>query len=322
MCAPRRGAVGVAAAGFVDAPGARVRFAPHLSWRDEPLRDRLGDRFGLPVLVANDANAALWGEARFGAARGADHVLMVTLGTGIGGALLVGGRAAHRAQRHGRRVRPHAGRAGRPSVRVRAPGLLGAVLLGQGAGPVRPRGRVGRPGQALMEAASHGEPVAQGAFVEVGRWLGIGLADLVAAFDPDLVLVGGGVSAAGELLLEPARRTFAEAWWAAATARSRGSWPPDWVHWPGSSVPPTWPPARRSRGSRHAVATLRVMTYNILLGGHRGAPLHDLVRTVAPDVLLVNESPSARCCGAGTPSGWPGCGACDTSRAAALRART
>ncbi|HEY5421247.1 MAG TPA: ROK family protein [Marmoricola sp.] len=204
-------AVGVAAAGFVDAPGARVRFAPHLSWRDEPLRDRLGARLGLPVLVANDANAALWGEARFGAARGADHVLMVTLGTGIGGALLVGGRL--HTGRNGMagefghmRVVPD----GRP-CECGHTGCWEQYCSGKAlARFAREAGSVAL-GQALMEAASHGEPVAQGAFVEVGRWLGIGLADLVAAFDPDLVLVGGGVSAAGELLLQPARRTFAEA---------------------------------------------------------------------------------------------------------------
>ena len=112
--------VGVAAAGFVDRDGQRVRFAPHLPWRDEPLAARLGERFGNrvlgDVLVDNDANAALWAEARFGAAQETRDAVMVTLGTGIGGALLENGMLHPRCQRHGGRVRSHAGRAGRAGV--------------------------------------------------------------------------------------------------------------------------------------------------------------------------------------------------------------
>ena len=104
-------------------------------------------------------------------------------------------------------------------------------------------------GTALTEAAEYGEPVAMGAFAEVGRWLGVGLADLVAAFDPDLVLVGEESRPRASCCSSPPVVRSRRRWSAAATARSRGSCPPDWVHWPVSSVPPTWPPARRSRGS-------------------------------------------------------------------------
>ena len=83
--------VGVGAAGFVAADRATVVFAPHLSWRNEPLRASLGERIDLPISIDNDANAALWAEHRFGAARGATHAVMITLGTGIGGAIIVGG---------------------------------------------------------------------------------------------------------------------------------------------------------------------------------------------------------------------------------------
>src|SRR5690606_37144113 len=84
-------AVGIGAAGFVDGTQSSVLFAPHLAWRNEPLRDAVRKRVGLPVVVDNDANAAAWAECRFGAAQGESHVVCVTLGTGIGGALVLDG---------------------------------------------------------------------------------------------------------------------------------------------------------------------------------------------------------------------------------------
>ena len=84
-------AVGIGAAGFVDGTRSSVLFAPHLAWRHEPLRDAVERRLGLPVVVENDANAAAWAEWRFGAAQGESHVVMVNLGTGIGGALILDG---------------------------------------------------------------------------------------------------------------------------------------------------------------------------------------------------------------------------------------
>ncbi|MDP9436048.1 MAG: ROK family protein, partial [Actinomycetota bacterium] len=84
-------AVGIGAAGFVDVTRSTVLFAPHLSWRREPLRERMAARLGLPVVVENDANAAAWAEHRFGAGRGEDHLVCITLGTGIGGAVVVEG---------------------------------------------------------------------------------------------------------------------------------------------------------------------------------------------------------------------------------------
>ena len=84
-------AVGIGAAGFIDADRANVLFAPHLSWRNEPLRDAISSRLRLPVVVENDANAAVWAEWRFGAGRGESHLVCVNLGTGIGGAMIVNG---------------------------------------------------------------------------------------------------------------------------------------------------------------------------------------------------------------------------------------
>ena len=85
-------AVGIGAAGFVAADRATVVFAPHLSWRDEPLEANLQRRVPVPISVDNDANAAAWAEWRFGAAQGESHVVMVNLGTGIGGAIIIDGQ--------------------------------------------------------------------------------------------------------------------------------------------------------------------------------------------------------------------------------------
>lgn len=204
-------AVGIGAAGFVDASGRRVMFAPHLSWRDEPLGERLEQRLGLPVVVDNDANTALWAEHRFGAARGVGDVVLITLGTGIGGAILIDGN----------RYRGHGGMAGEfghtqvvPGGRPCECGRTGCwEQYCSGKALARFAHEAGRDlsGPELTAAAREGDIVAQGACAEVGRWLGIGVANAVAVLDPELVLVGGGVSAAGELLLAPARRTLATA---------------------------------------------------------------------------------------------------------------
>ncbi|ROR90461.1 ROK family protein [Nocardioides aurantiacus] len=205
--------VGVAAAGFVDAVGERVRFAPHLPWRDEPLAQRLTDRLGHRVVgevhVDNDANAALWAEVRFGVAGDAEHVVMITLGTGIGGALLLGG-ALHRG-RNGM-----AGELGHmqvvPDGRLCECGGRGCweqYCSGRALGRAAAAAGSELSGPLLTEAAQSGDPAAVAAYDEVGRWLGVGAANVAAAVDPELVVVGGGVSAAGELLLAPARRALA-----------------------------------------------------------------------------------------------------------------
>jgi glucokinase len=201
-------AVGVGAAGLVDRDRRTVRFAPHLSWRDEPLADRLENRLGLPVVLDNDANAALWAEHRFGAARQSADVVLVALGTGIGGALLLGGRLVRgRNGMAGEFGHAQAVPGGRPCPCGRS-GCWEQYCSGRALARFAAEAGVPLEGAELTAAAAAGDPVALGAFAEVGRWLGSGIADLVAALDPELVVVGGGVAAAGELLLAPARAAY------------------------------------------------------------------------------------------------------------------
>jgi glucokinase len=207
-----RSSVGIAAAGFVDASGERVRFAPHLPWRDEPLAARLTHRLRgrvvEQVLVDNDANAALWAETRFGVARDTRDVVMLTLGTGIGGALLVGG-SLHRG-RNGM-----AGEFGHmqvvPDGRDCECGNRGCweqYCSGRALARAAAAAGCTLSGPDLTAAAQQGDPAAAAAYAEVGRWLGIGAANVAAAFDPEMIVVGGGVSAADELLLAPAREAL------------------------------------------------------------------------------------------------------------------
>ncbi len=218
--------IGLAAAGFVDAAGERVMFAPHLPWAGDDVRRRLTKRWGAPVALDNDANCAAHAESRLGAARGASSALVLTLGTGIGGALLIDGRLLRGANgmagefghmqvvpggrececgRHGCWEQYSSGNAlvRRARARVLAePTVLTDLCQGQ---PDQ------LTGPMVTAAAEDGDLVARAAFASVGDWLGVGLAGLVAAFDPEVVVVGGGVSAAGDRLLDPARLALGRA---------------------------------------------------------------------------------------------------------------
>ena len=218
----RLAGVGLAAAGFVDAAGERVMFAPHLPWHGQQVRARLAERWQVPVFLDNDANCAARAETAYGAAVGARDALVVTLGTGIGGAVVLGHRL-HRgrngmAGEFGHMQVVPDGRqcecGGRGCWEQYSSGnalvrLARAALETPGAGGALLDLADGDPalvdGPMVTQAAAAGDPVALQAFASVGAWLGTGLANLVAALDPEVVVVGGGVSAAGDLLLEPAR---------------------------------------------------------------------------------------------------------------------
>ncbi len=219
-------AVGIGAAGYVDDKRATVLFAPNIAWRHEALKDKVEQRVGLPVVVENDANAAAWGEYRFGAGQGHDDVVCITLGTGLGGGIVIGGKL-HRgrfgvAAEFGHiRVVPDgllcgcgsqgcweqyaSGRALVRYARQRAAATPenAEILLKLGDGTA-----AGIEGRHVSQAARAGCPVAVDAFRELARWAGAGLADLASLFDPSAFIVGGGVSDEGDLVLDPIRKSF------------------------------------------------------------------------------------------------------------------
>jgi glucokinase len=217
-------AIGLGAAGLVEWPGGHARWAPHNTYRRLELRRLLHERTGLPTTVDNDANAAAWAEARFGAGAGSGDLVLVTVGTGVGGGLVLGGRLYH--GEHG-----FAGELGHlivdPDGDLCACGNHGCLeamasgstlgRLGREAAAADPGGRLaalaaaaGAPvaGELVFAAAREGDKVALSLFERIGHWLGVGIASLVTIFDPDLVVVGGGVAATGDLLLAPARSSF------------------------------------------------------------------------------------------------------------------
>jgi glucokinase len=220
-------AVGVGAAGWFDVQRNRAVFAPNLAWRDEPLRDRLRERLPVPVLVDNDGNVAAWAEFRYGAARAAtESMVLVTIGTGIGGGLVLDGKLVAGAN----------GMAGEPghtrSVRGGRPCGCGrhgcleqyasgsALVRAARAGATADRAQATRllelaggsvdaiSGVMVTRAAKEGDPVSCAAFAEIGGWLGSGLADLAYVLDPEILVLGGGVVDAGDLLLGPTRESF------------------------------------------------------------------------------------------------------------------
>jgi glucokinase len=228
LCARHEvGAVGIGAAGWIANDHATVLFAPHLAWRNEPLRAELADRIALPLIVENDANAAAWAEYRFGAAQGQQVVVCVTLGTGIGGGLVIDGsifRGAYGiACEYGHVTLVPDGRrcacgnrgcwemyaSGRALARdareVAEESPIAAARMVDLAGSVE-----NLSGPVVTAAAAAGDPAARSLCTAMGRWLGRGLANLAAVIDPSMFVIGGGVSAAGELLLAPAREEYAD----------------------------------------------------------------------------------------------------------------
>ncbi len=217
-------AAGVAAAGFIDAAQSTVYYAPNINWREEPLRQRLLDRLDLDITVDNDANAAGWAEFRFGAGRLYSDMTMLTIGTGVGGAIVTedrlfrGGFGAGAEIGHLRVV---------PDGLPCGCGARGCIeQYGSGRALLRMANAiadVGGIGLALADARREsgeltgdqvgrlivaGDAGALQALRELGGWLGAACASLAAVLDPQVFVFGGGVAVAGDLLLDPIRESF------------------------------------------------------------------------------------------------------------------
>ena len=219
-------AVGVGAAGYIDKSRAVVLFAPNLAWRDLDLKADLEHTLDLPVVVENDANAAAWGEFQFGAGHDADDLLLVAVGTGVGGGVVLDGALYRGAFGVGAeighmRVVPDGilcgcGNHGCFEMYASGSALVREVRAAARAGSLLAAGLVDRAGgdpdaitgPLVTEAAHEGDRFAIEQLESVGRWLGEGIASLTAVLDPGVVVIGGGVSAADDLVLGPARSAF------------------------------------------------------------------------------------------------------------------
>jgi glucokinase len=217
-------AVGLSAAGFVSSDRKTMLATPNIAgWNGVQLEAELRSLIGLPIVLENDANAAAWGEARFGAGRGRENMMMVTVGTGIGGGIIVNGnllrgafgiaaeighlrvlpeghlcgcgaRGCFEQYASGNALLRHAREA------IAASPDLARNLLSRGDGTLE-----GLTGLAITDAARDGDQVALAAFNTTAQWLGAGIASLSVVLDPECVVIGGGVIDAGEILLAPTR---------------------------------------------------------------------------------------------------------------------
>jgi glucokinase len=207
--------VGIGVAGMVD-PSGKVRYGPNIGVRDLPLADALREVAGGEVTVVNDANAAVLGEQRVGAARGRDDVLLFTLGTGVGGGIVLdgelregaygfGGEVGHLIVEEGGRPCPCGNRG---CIEAYASGTaIGLAardrLVDQSVESVL-RDDADLTGRSVTDAATAGDALAQSILVDVGRWLGVAAAGLVNVLDPQVVLVGGGAGRATSPWVLPA----------------------------------------------------------------------------------------------------------------------
>jgi glucokinase len=224
--APDATAVGFGIPALVDFARGVAESSVHLPLEEFPFRDEMTSRLGLPVYLDNDANLAVLAEQRAGAARGASDVVMLTLGTGIGSGIVIGGRVFRGATGAGAEIGhmtidehgpPCQGTCpGRGCLEVMASGTA-IGREGTDAGRRDPSTALGRAvaqrgvitGEEVTRLALDGDEAARSVMAAVGRSLGAGIASVVNTFEPQVVVIGGGAAAAGELLLGPAREVVA-----------------------------------------------------------------------------------------------------------------
>jgi glucokinase len=199
----------IAALGFglpspIDQRSGRALQAVNIPLKDIDFRARMKERFGLPVGIENDANAATYAEFRFGAARDVESMIMLTLGTGCGGGAVIDGKLFRGWAEFGHIVIEYDGLpcqgtcTGRGHLEPYVTGTAATKLAQAEFGPAVDAHR-------LVRLADEGEPRAVEILAGIGRRLGAGIGSLVNIFNPELVVIGGGFAAAGDFLLDPAR---------------------------------------------------------------------------------------------------------------------
>lgn len=215
--------IGVGVAGLVRSSDGMLVWGPHVPGTNLDIRGAVNERFGVPVYVDNDANTAAFAELKVGAANGYDDVLFVTLGTGIGGAVIIGGslyRGGGFAGEWGHvqvdtnGMLCDCGRRGCWETRASGPALVRLADQVVTRNPDSSLARTLDPdaitGESVVAAADAGDETARALVTEVGRAFGQGLAGLVAIFDPELVIIGGGLGSMGESIVGPARRVLSD----------------------------------------------------------------------------------------------------------------
>jgi glucokinase len=224
--APEVEAIGFGIPALVEWEAGVSRWSNHLPLDGVPFRDLMSERLGLPVLVDNDGNASMLAEARKGAAAGARHAVMISLGTGIGGGLWLNGDVYRGATGVGAEMGHSVLELHGPECPGDCPGIgcFEALVSGTAIGREGLRRAEAEPGSALgrrlasdkeitggivTEMAHDGDPLACEVLAEIGRRLGFGLVGLVNTFNPEVIVIGGGAVRGGELLLEPARAVIA-----------------------------------------------------------------------------------------------------------------
>jgi len=225
--------VGIGSPGPLDTKTGVVILTPNLGWVNMPLRDRVADALRLPTVLDNDANCAIFGEWWRGAARGVDDVIGLTIGTGIGGGIVLGGEIYHGASdvageighmtidANGRHCK--CGNQGCLEAYASGPAIAARAVEGIEAGaetslPQYVAGDLSRiTAQVVYEAAHDGDPYALDVVRDTAKLLGAGVASLVNIFNPSIVVICGGVTLAGDKLFGPLttevhRRAFKPAW--------------------------------------------------------------------------------------------------------------
>jgi glucokinase len=220
-------AIGIGAAGMIEHATGVLRYAPNLPWRELPLADRVSEATGRPCVVDNDANAAAWAEFRFGAGRNVRHMLLVTVGTGIGGGIVADGALFRGAQGFAAEIGHIIVEPDGPLCGCGNRGCWEQVASGRAIDRLAREAAADDPealfvqlaegdparvtGVLVTRAAKQGDDLARTILDEVGRRLGEGMAGLANVLDPELIVLGGGAVEAGDLLLGPARRAFQDA---------------------------------------------------------------------------------------------------------------